>query len=291
MKVLNFGSLNIDYSFKVDHLVKPGETEASSSFLISCGGKGLNQSIALKRAGIDVYHAGAVGKKDGKILLDALNNESIDTSCVYRLKTNSGTAFIQVDKKGENTIIINGGSNTTIDEKIVDEVLQNFFKGDYIILQNEISSLGYIIDSAYKKQMKIVLNPSPINDMVKNLPLEKVSIFFLNSLEAKFLAETDKNVLDNLIKKYPNSQFVITAGSDNVTYYDGKNVHTSKPLKITPVDTTAAGDTFLGYFIASIIKNKKDALSIACKASAIACLRRGASLSIPTSKEVENYKF
>ena len=287
MKVLNFGSLNIDYSFEVDHLVKPGETESSSAFLVTCGGKGLNQSVALKRAGVDVYHAGAIGKKDGKLLIDALLKESIDISYVTKVNSNSGSAFIQVDKNGENCIVLNGGANKLIDEEMVDYVLSNFDKKDIIILQNEISSLPYIINKAHKKGMEIVFNPSPINPECLSYPLEKVSIFFVNKKEAEYLASSSTDVLENLKAKYPKSKFVITDGSKESIYLNGKEVMRQKSLCIKPVDTTGAGDTFLGYFLSSYIRGDKNPLYRASVASALACLKRGAKISIPRLGEVE----
>lgn len=288
MKVINFGSLNIDYSFTVDHLVNPGETESSNSFIITCGGKGLNQSVALKRAGIDVIHTGLVGRKDSKIILDLLKKENIDISYIKKKNTNTGAAFIQVDKHGENNIVLNGGANHQIDNKFVDSILNNFSENDYIVIQNEISSLEYIMNKAYEKKMRIIFNPSPMNEKVLSLPLDKVYMFFLNNYESSFLAGSKKDVLEKLISKYKNSQFVITNGSKECLYYDLHTIYKESPMKIEPVDTTAAGDTFLGYFLASYIRCKKRPLLIANTASGLACLKRGASVSIPYLKEVED---
>lgn len=287
MKVLNFGSLNIDYFFEVDHLVLPGETESSNNFFISCGGKGLNQSIALKRAGIDVFHAGKVGKNDNKILLNILKENNVDTTFIKKVNCNSGHAFIQVDKNGENNIVLNGGANKKIDKRMIDSVLSKFDEGDYLVIQNEISSLDYLISTAYKKKMKIVFNPSPINDSILNLPLKYIDIFFLNSLEAEILLGSKKDPLSSLIKKYPNSQFVITNGSKDSLYYDGKSIYSEKTMKIEAVDTTAAGDTFLGFFLASYLRGEKRPLLTANVASGLACLKKGSTVSIPILSEVQ----
>lgn len=287
MKVLNFGSLNIDYFFEVDHLVLPGETESSNNFFISCGGKGLNQSIALKKAGIDVFHAGKVGKSDSKILLNILKENKVDITYIKRSNCNSGHAFIQVDKNGENNIVLNGGANKKIDKRMINSVLSNFKEGDYLVIQNEISSLDYLINVAHNKKMKIVFNPSPISNNILSLPLKYIDIFFLNSLEAEILSGNKKDPLSLLIKKYPNSQFVITNGSKDSLYYDGSKTYNEKTMKIEAVDTTAAGDTFLGFFLAAYIREEKRPLLTANVASGLACLKKGSTVSIPTLNEVK----
>lgn len=286
MKVYNFGSLNIDYSFQVDHLVLPGETESSSSFQINCGGKGLNQSIALKKAGIDVIHIGLVGRSDSKMIFDLLKKENIDTTHIKKKNTNTGSAFIQVDKNGENNIVLNGGANHLVDKKFIDESLKDAKENDYLVIQNEISSLKYLIEKASKLKMRIIFNPSPMNDSIFSLPLDKIYMFFLNKDESINLAKNKKNTLNTLINKYPNSQFVITSGSKESIYYDLKNIYKETPSKITPVDTTAAGDTFLGYFLASYIRGENRPLLVANTASSLTCLKRGASISIPYKDEV-----
>ena len=180
MKILNFGSLNIDYTYQVDHFVRPGETEASFSRMTACGGKGLNQSIALAKSGSHVFHAGAIGKADGGILLDALKNAGVNTDYVLQLEdTPSGSAFIQVNSEGENCIVLDGGANQAITRAYVDEVLSHFVNRDWLVLQNEISEIPYIIELAHDIGITIVLNPSPINPSVRNLPLGYIDYFLL----------------------------------------------------------------------------------------------------------------
>ena len=108
MKVLNFGSLNLDYVYQVDHFTKPGETQSAFSQTVNPGGKGLNQSIALKKAGIDVYHAGCVGK-GGQMLKDLLEKSGVKTEYLYPCDEIQGNAVIQVDPKGQNSILLFGG--------------------------------------------------------------------------------------------------------------------------------------------------------------------------------------
>lgn len=187
MKVLNFGSLNIDMVYAVDHFVRAGETLSSDRLVRFCGGKGLNQSVALARAGATVLHAGCIGR-DGGMLLDLLAASGADTRFVRQLDEASGHAIIQVDKKGQNCILLYGGANLQITEAFADpQVLAACDRGDVLLLQNEINLLPYIVEKAYGRGMEIALNPSPINDQLGKLPLEKIRYFILNEIEGREL--------------------------------------------------------------------------------------------------------
>lgn len=224
MKVLNFGSMNLDYVYTVDHMVQGGETLASSDRQVFFGGKGFNQSVALAKASVPVYHAGMIGE-DGKELLEMCREVGVNTEYVRVLPGSSGHTIIQVDKEGQNSIILYGGANQKQTKEYVDEVLSNFSEGDYIILQNEINLLDYIIDVAYSRGMKIVLNPSPFNEKLETCDFSKVSIFLINEIEGKqFTGYSDSDeVLDALWKRYPQSGIVLTLGGYGVYWYDGKH--------------------------------------------------------------------
>lgn len=290
MKVLNFGSLNIDYTYSVPHIIVGGETMASSELHEYCGGKGLNQSIALARAGLDVWHAGTIGH-DGDLLTDSCAEAGIHTEFIRKLDVRSGHTVIQVDEKGQNSIILYGGTNMMQTEEYVDEVLSHFEAGDYLVLQNEINLLDYIIDKAYEKGMKIVMNPSPFNDRLRSCDLGKVSLFFVNEIEAaQITGDSDPDhALDALHAAYPDAAFVLTLGSEGAWYYDGEQKVFQGIFKVKPVDTTAAGDTFTGFFLRRLIDGAliQEALMTAAKASSIAVTRSGAAPSIPSIAEVE----
>lgn len=294
MKILNFGSLNYDYVYSVNHIVEPGETINSYKMERFCGGKGLNQSIALARAGTKVYHAGIVGK-DGETLLNVCEENGVDTSNICESEENSGHTIIQVDEKGQNCIILFSGSNHCMTKKFIDAVLSSFEKGDIILLQNEINLLDYIIEEAYKREIKIVLNPSPFNSALKECDLSKVSIFLLNEIEGEQITgkREPSKILNEMLVKYPNAQIVLTLGSAGVIYKDGKQEYQQKAYKIEVVDTTGAGDTFTGYFISSLINKTpiNESLEIAARASAISVSRVGATASIPFLKEVKEAKL
>lgn len=173
----------------------------------------------------------------------------------------------------------------------VDEVLSHFEEGDYLVLQNEINMLDYIIDKAYEKGMKIVMNPSPYNDRLAACDLGKVSLFFVNEIESAQITDNSDpdKALDALHAAYPNAAFVLTLGSEGAWYYDGQQRVFQGIFKVKPVDTTAAGDTFTGFFLRKLIDGApiQTALMTAAKASSIAVTRSGAAPSIPSIAEVE----
>lgn len=289
MKVLNFGSLNLDHVYQVDHMVSPGETLASAELNVFCGGKGLNQSIALAKAGAAVYHAGCIGE-DGEALRKTLTEEGVQTDYLKTLPGKTGHAIIQVDKTGQNCILLYGGANRAMTESYIDSVLQHFEKGDILLLQNEINLLDYIIDRAYERGMTIVLNPSPYDENLAACDLNKISIFLINEVEGfQITGESEPDaILAAFSARYPSAKVVLTLGSAGSVYQDAELQHRQEIYKVSAVDTTAAGDTFTGYFIASMLEGAdiKECMNLAAKASAIAVTRPGAAPSIPRREEV-----
>ena len=156
----------------LDHIVRKRETEACDALNVFPGGKGLNQSIAIARAGAKVWHAGCVGE-DGNFLVELLGESGVDTRYIKRVKEKSGNAIIQVSRKGENSIIVYSGSNSMIEKADADDVLSNFSSEDILLLQNEISNIGYIVDRAHEIGMRIILIPSPINEDIFKLDFSK----------------------------------------------------------------------------------------------------------------------
>ena len=299
MKILNFGSLNIDYVYKVDHIVKRGETISSESLNVFSGGKGLNQSVALGKAGAEVFHAGAIGE-DGRFLTDILKKAGVNTDCVEVLQTvRTGNAIIQNDKDGDNCIILYGGANQAIEKDYIDSVIEKFGEGDFIILQNEINNMSYIVNKAHAAGMKIVLNPSPMDEKILELPLSYVDYFILNEIEAsQILGISDEKdgeeLISRLNEKFPDAKIVLTLGSAGSIYSDGKMTVKQPIFKVKTVDTTAAGDTFTGYFFSEVTRGGVKAdinldMKKAAAASAIAVSRQGAAPSIPAPEEVEEF--
>lgn len=289
MKVLNFGSLNLDYVYAVDHMVAAGETLASRGMNTFCGGKGLNQSIALARAGVPVYHGGLVGE-EGDSLLATCRESGVNTEFIRQIPGKSGHTIIQVDKNGQNCILLYGGANRSLTREYVDEVLEHFGKGDMLLLQNEINLLDYVIDRAYGRGMEIVLNPSPYDSQLDRCDFSKISWFLLNEIEGGQMTgekEPDR-ILARIKELYPGAKTVLTLGGEGSVYQDEKEQYRQGIFKVEVRDTTAAGDTFTGYFIASILEGMsvREGLKLASRASAIAVSRDGATSSIPTRDEV-----
>lgn len=289
MKVLNFGSLNLDMVYRMEHMVRKGETLAAERLDKFPGGKGLNQSVALARAGANVFHAGNIGF-DGEMLTDILKEAGVNTLYVHTVEEPTGHAVIQVDEAGDNSIMLYAGANGAVTSRQIDTVLQGFEKGDWLVLQNEINLLGEIMDKAYAKGMRIVLNPSPISPVIRSLPLEKVSIFMLNEIEGQEMTgkQEPEEILDALLQAYPGAAVVLTLGSKGSVYADAEQRLYQDIYKVKAVDTTAAGDTFTGFFISVLLEtgDPRKALDTAAKASALAVSRKGAAPSIPVMEEV-----
>lgn len=299
MKILSFGSLNIDYVYSVPHFVKKGETLSAKELNVYTGGKGLNQSIALARAGVETYQAGAIGT-DGMFLLEQLKEAGVKTDLVKILDdVRTGNAIIQNDDEGDNCIVLFGGANQAITKEQVDEVFKDFTNEDYLLIQNEINELSYIVEKAKEEGMKIILNPSPMNEKIMKLPLDQIDYFILNEIEAMQILEMGKPeeidgkyIASLLHERFKDATIVLTLGSEgSVCISDDEYVEQSI-YKVKAIDTTAAGDTYTGYFIAGILNGKtiKESMDIASKASAIAVTRQWAAPSIPVLEEVEEYK-
>ena len=294
MKVLNFGSLNLDYTYQVPHIVRESETISSNDVQMHLGGKGFNQSVALARAGVPVYHAGLVGE-EGLDFYDACQECGIKTDYIKTVTGRCGHTIIQVDDEGQNSIVLFGGANQKNTKEYVDEVLKNFETGDILLLQNEVNELPYIIDQAFAKGMTIVLNPSPMNEIIDECDLGKVSIFVLNETEGQQLTgqTTPTTIVAAMEASFANAKIVLTLGKGGSIFHHGDEELYQAAFDVDTVDTTAAGDTFTGYLIAGILKKQpmRDVLVNASKAAALAVQKQGAAQSIPFMSEVELFNM
>ncbi|MBR2766203.1 MAG: ribokinase [Blautia sp.] len=294
MKILSLGSMNIDKTYTVDHIIRPKETIESSSYQLFCGGKGLNQSVALARAGAVVYHAGMVGS-DGQMLTDMLMESGVHTDLIRVADEPTGHALIQIDPAGQNCIIISGGANRCITPDYIREALSSFEKGDVLLLQNEISANGSAIDMAREKGMMIVLNPSPYDGRLAECDFGKVDLFMVNEVEGRLMAgceSEDPDVIKTCLReKYPAAAFVLTLGEGGAVWFDASEEYRQPIFKVKAVDTTAAGDTFCGYFLAGLAQGLSvpECLKRASAASAISVSRQGAAPSIPDKDEVDRF--
>lgn len=290
MRVLVFGSANIDRTYAVEHFVNAGETLSADKMDLHCGGKGFNQAIAFARAGSDVYFAGAVGE-DGGMLIDTLKENGVNVDHLKQVPGPSGHAVIQVTPEGQNSIIILAGANGEITHEDVDQVLKAFSSGDLVVLQNEISSVDYIIDQAKERGMIVALNPSPFNEKNKSYDLSKVDYLLVNEVEGALLTDCDdpKKMVGAIHAMYPNANVVLTLGCAGSVFVSAFGTVLSSGIYQTEaVDTTAAGDTYTGFFLSEAVKSGdiKVALKTAAIASGISVSRPGASQSIPSIQEV-----
>ena len=290
MKVLNFGSLNLDYVYQVEHFVQPGETLSVLSQTVNPGGKGLNQSIALAKAGADTCHAGCIGT-GGEALGELLKKNGVDTRHLLFTGTFQGSAVIQVAPDGQNCILLYGGSNQCITRRQVRETLSHFGEGDCLLLQNEVNALPEIVDEGFLRGMKIFLNPSPYNGKLRDVDLGKIHWLFVNEIEARQLSGSGRpeEAWQILHQKYPGLNLLVTLGSQGSIAFTDKETVRQKAFPVRAVDTTGAGDTFTGYFTAGLTEGRSlpDCMRRAAMASAISVTRPGAAPSIPALEEVE----
>ena len=295
MRALCFGSLNIDYVYQVPHFVGGGETLAAGSLSRFSGGKGLNQSIALARAGLEAWHAGAIGR-DGRFLLEELQEAGVHTGYVEVLEdVSTGHAISQRTPSGENCILLYDGANRSITREQVDRVLAGFGPGDALVLQNEISQLPYLAERAKARGMTVALNPSPMEEgLLPLLPL--ADYLLLNEIEAaqlcqclgSALPEAEEDLAAALAAALPSTAVVLTLGPRGSLYADGTRLARQAAVPVRAVDTTAAGDTYTGFFLAGALEGRgvEWAMEFAAAAAAIAVTRPGAAPSIPSREEV-----
>ncbi|MDR2403615.1 MAG: ribokinase [Spirochaetaceae bacterium] len=292
MKVLVYGSINIDLTFMVDHIAKAGETIGSISIERSAGGKGANQAASLAKAGMPVYLAGKIGQ-DGRFLLDLLQSYGVNTDNVVEYEGSTGQALIQIDRNKQNAIVVYSGGNGKITTEEIERTIVQFGAGDLLLFQNEIIHTEELMQAAKKQGVKICINPSPYDKQVEALPLDMADIFFVNELEGMGMAGVPADtpyqaVMDALVKRFPDSEILLTAGKDGA-YYGYRNIRERGTIMDVPVvDTVGAGDTFTGYYLAARYRNYPvaKALDIACRAASIAVSRKGAMEAIPFASEV-----
>lgn len=290
MQVLNFGSLNIDHVYQVPHFVRPKETLGCSGYRRFAGGKGLNQSIALARAGLRTAHAGKIGP-DGEFLADILRDAGVDVSFLRRGSVATGHACIQVDSSGQNSILLYPGANFALTEEEIRETLDAVSAGTVLLLQNEINLIQFLMDCARQSGLRIAINPAPCTPEVSAYPLNYAEWLFVNEVEAAQLAGREgepEELAEILASRFPNPEIIMTLGGEGALFRHGNQMFRQPPVPAEVVDTTSAGDTFTGYFIAARLRgmSPEQSMLAASRAAALAVSRAGAAVSIPTAEEV-----
>lgn len=300
-RVLVVGSSNIDTTLYVENLPNEGETISAISKVVSLGGKGLNQAIALKRALADVTFLTSLGSDlNGELVKKQLNDENLNAFIIVKENANTGSAFINVSKSGNNSIVIDGGSNSFLNVNDLKSYKDSFKDFDYLLLQNEINQEvnEYLINTFYSLNKKVALNNSPIRVINKEL-LSKIDYLFINEIELDSIyteINSENNSLDYKTKaksllESGIKNIVLTLGKDGAIFIS-KNIEVSVPsIKVNAIDSVGAGDTFTGYFLSMLSKEKsiKDALTYASVAAGLSVTKKGAIPSIPSFIEVEKY--
>lgn len=286
----------MDVINRVETHPMPGETLHGLSSDYSCGGKGANQAVAAALSGAAVCMIGAVGDDVfGVELKDTLQSFGVDVERVVTKTGTSGTAFITVDAHGENTIILSDGANGQLTVDDVNGALQDVGDIDAILVQNEVpfNTTLHAIQWAYQRQVRVIFNPAPAMPLPASV-LGMIDCLIVNELEAQ--AITGVTVADRDGAESAGQQLVragvqsviVTLGEQGSLYMDADQTLAIAAFQVNAVDTTAAGDTFIGAFAAASRSsgNIAEALQYAAAAAGLAVSRRGAQRSIPTREEV-----
>ncbi|MEP3295813.1 MAG: ribokinase [Litoreibacter sp.] len=286
MTIVNIGSINRDLIFKVPHFPVAGETITVESCASGLGGKGLNQSIAIARAGGTVIHAGAVGE-DGMQLLEQIEKLGVNIDAISVLSEfDTGLANVFVDHSGDNAIVISAGANAGIPDAPLIEVLKQVGSGNWLLFQNEVTLSEEIIVEAKKNGLKIAYCAAPFDSETVSPLLKHIDVLSVNEIE---LEQLNQHCPEELAA----CQFdlLVTLGDRGAYFRAGEVTTRVDSHRVSVVDTTGAGDTFLGYFLAHYTNGVDVAscLEIANRAAAIQVTRLGAADSIPTAAEVDAF--
>lgn len=294
------GSINLDRTIRVKRLPKPGETLAAKETFSAGGGKGANQAVAARRAGANTYFIGAVGNdNEGNVTLDLLKQEGIDVSAVTQMdNTETGQAYIMVDDEGENSIIIQGGANQAFKPDHIEENEAIISKSDFVIAQFEspVDSTIRAFEIAREKGVTTILNPAPALEEVPEALLKVTDVIIPNETETEELTGLPVHNEEDLKKAAAYFHdlgirvVIITIGSKGA-FFDGNGQQGLIPaLKVKAIDTTAAGDTFIGA-MSSVLKpnlsNLEEAVTFGNHASAQTVQHYGAQPSIPFKEDIK----
>ncbi|MFQ3199189.1 MAG: ribokinase [Paraglaciecola sp.] len=292
MAVINFGSINVDHVYQVEHFVQPGETLASSHYQRLLGGKGANQSIALAKAGSDVRHVGKINQEDAPFK-QMMIKHNINCKYVSCTETASGHAIIQVTPSGENAIVLFGGANHELTNQDIMQALDNAKSTDWVLTQNETNAVDEILKQAKAKGLKVAFNPAPMTDSVKTLPHQYIDLLIVNEVEAQEISSCNKleQMEDYFRQDWPATEVIITLGKAGACMLRKDRTITVPAYEVDAIDTTAAGDTFIGFFLSAYSDHceAKSALTRACGASALTVTQLGAAQSIPDARQVDHF--
>lgn len=294
------GSLNMDLVIQTERVPLAGETISGRDFNLIPGGKGANQAIAAAKAGSPTSMFGCVGDDEfGEVLLNSLKDAGVNTVNVSKTsKVRTGVASIILESSGENRIIIISGANNLVDAAYVDSHWDEIKLSSLILLQHEIplETCHYIIEKAHASSIPVMLNPAPFHEIPTDV-LTKVDYLAVNEVELQGIVPTQVSSIEDVIRagKEINQmgvkQVLITLGGDGAVLVSNEEVIHQPAFTVNAVDTTAAGDTFVGYFASAIINGfgLKQALVNSCGAAALAVTKVGAQSSIPCNDDTQSF--
>ena len=284
--ILNFGSINIDNVYQVSRFPEAGETISSKSYEKILGGKGINQSIAIQRAGGDVKHIGFIG--DDEWIVNQILSMDMKVDFISKCYGPTGHAIIFVDESGENEIIIHPGANSQFSKSQCFEILENFTSKDtWVVLQNEINLSVEIATKAKELGFKVCYSAAPFDSDHARKMLPHIDLLAMNETELK---ELQKSLGENVFN-LDIDMILVTLGSQGAELHLGNSIIKQSSFVNKAVDTTGAGDTFLGSFLACHNNGyvTEKSLEYAAAASSIQITRVGAAKAIPTFDEVQEF--
>lgn len=286
MAIYNLGSINVDYFYTLPHLVRPSETIAAIDFKQGLGGKGANQSVAIAKAGGKVKHIGAMNLAD-KRYFDQLQDLQVDVSHLTMSMTATGHGIVMVDEQSaENQIVVYPGANFALTENMVDAGLEEATTSDWALCQNETSQTAYFMQQAKAKGMKLCYSAAPFDAEKTLVMLPLINMLVVNEIEANDL----ERELNRPIDECGVDHVLVTLGSRGVRYIGSEGEFTLPSPSVEAVDTTGAGDTFLGLFLAryDLTGDLKASLHFAVTGAAIQVTRQGTADAIPSLEEIES---
>ncbi len=295
-KICVIGSLNIDLTCRVSNLPLKGQTILADDFEISCGGKGANQAYACARLGGQVSLLGCVGCDDnGNKLIENLNLAGVDISRIKRVGVNTGTAFINVDKEGNNSIVVSQGANRFCTPDYVLENKDIILEAKYVLIQMEIpeDTIKTIKEIAKENDIKLILNPAPIPNVLNRELFEDLFLLIPNETELNGIVLGNVS-FDDKVNNILNSgveNVIVTLGEKGAFYKSKYFDENFKAFKVDAVDTVAAGDCFCGALAVGLSEGKsfKDSIMLASASAALAVSKKGAQVSIPSREEVDYF--
>ena len=295
-KIYVVGSINMDMVITTPYIPAEGETLTGSNFFLNGGGKGANQAVAAAKQNVKTFLIGNVGNDIyGKDLINNLSDYNVDTTYLHKLNdTPTGVAMIIIHNN-DNRIILDGGANHKVTYNQIDEALMSAEENDIFItqLENNMNAVTYGLIQAKEHKMITIFNPAPAKEINKEL-YNYIDYLILNETECEILSglyPKDEDVIKQVYEKLSVNNLIITLGSKGSLLVKKDEIIKISPNKVDAIDTTAAGDTYVGVFASQLVKgkNKGDALNYASIASSLTCLKKGAQQSIPFEKEVLEY--